>query len=1084
MSNQNRNRVFVSYSHKDKDWLNKFRDVLAPEIRNGRVDYWDDKELQPGDPWYDRIIESISVSRVAVLFVTPNFLSSRFIMEDELPRIIKASGDGLTIIWIPIFGTFYGIDVSPEVKNLNCLQAACDAGKPLAELDDTSQTATLLELCRHLQRLLNPGRVPWNLPFNSLAGLFKGRNETLDKLNLNLKQHGASAIVQPQVIQGLGGIGKTRLVIEYAWQHQNDFTAFLFVSANKPEDLDRNLAVLCAPDWGLDLAEQKSPNQQEQRDAVIRWLQQNKGWLLILDNVDTDEGVISAKALISKLRGGHVLITSRVTSWGRGIHTIALDVLSIDDAVGLLLDSTKTWRSLRPEDSVQARILAEKLGCLPLALTHATAYMEHLYLGFNDYLNDFESHFERLLAYHDHLAIEYETELEKERKGPASQEEKIVRKQLLKTVATTYFLSFDRLVPEAKAILQSAALLSPDPIPIAIYEQCPNEVSAIIDLWCEETSEAKTDIIVAEALANLSKYSLISRSDGFFSVHRMEQRILKSRVKKEFLPKWHENTQKLIYKYAPDETAESPRTWAIWDILRPHVEFLVESFIGDDQLPVHMKLMSSLGTLLFGKGLYNLSLRVDEDSLKVVKRMDDSEGKVMADRLLNYGESLRELDRPEEALAAFSQSLKIREENDGTDSLRVAVVLNYVGLAFKNLQKTEDAERCYRQAISICESHLNDSDFDIEDLQKPLVNLATIVEEKGDLIEAEKLLLRAVEISSNVDETKIKPQTQIICRGHLAFLLNKKKDFVKAEQFFKDAVDRVKVFPEDHPLLENVLNAYAVFLHNLRRLAEAKKFYLEVNRIIENKYEKEKPELATFFNNFALLERDLGNLEDAELLFHRALKIRGKLLPSGNIDTLDTYRDLADLLEKMGRKGEAKELRLRSLEHEPSELTPLDLRKNALEYFNLGDYENAEKLLNRVLAEKFEIPGTHCHLTRICILTNRIIEAHEHIEQAWQHRSEAPIYVAARILWFKIASAFMEGSYVEYFVGQLKKVLQNENAFMEWTMQPVLDHIKPQITEHQHALLCALVDAFSFKEKVDILNNFEEWRDAKPEELD
>jgi hypothetical protein len=55
---------------------------------------------------------------------------------------------------------------------------------------------------------------------------------------------------------------------------------------------------------------------------------------------------------------------------------------------------------------------------------------------------------------------------------------------------------------------------------------------------------------------------------------------------------------------------------------------------------------------------------------------------------------------------------------------------------------------------------------------------------------------------------------------------------------------------------------------------------------------------------------------------------------------------------------------------------------------------------------------------------------------------------------------------------------------MEWTMQPVLDHIKPQLTEQQHALLSALVDAMSDEQNLKKLNEFNEWRDAKPEEIE
>ena len=55
---------------------------------------------------------------------------------------------------------------------------------------------------------------------------------------------------------------------------------------------------------------------------------------------------------------------------------------------------------------------------------------------------------------------------------------------------------------------------------------------------------------------------------------------------------------------------------------------------------------------------------------------------------------------------------------------------------------------------------------------------------------------------------------------------------------------------------------------------------------------------------------------------------------------------------------------------------------------------------------------------------------------------------------------------------------------MEWTMQPVLDHIKPKLTEQQHALLSALIDAMSDKQNLEKMNKFEAWRNAIPEEIE
>lgn len=144
----------------------------------------------------------------------------------------------------------------------------------------------------------------------------------------------------------------------------------------------------------------------------------------------------------------------------------------------------------------------------------------------------------------------------------------------------------------------------------------------------------------------------------------------------------------------------------------------------------------------------------------------------------------------------------------------------------------------------------------------------------------------------------------------------------------------------------------------------------------------------------------------------------------------------------------------------------------------------AESILLLILSEKFEVPGTCCHLARICILTDRLSETEEHVEQAWQHRTEAPVYVTARIIWFRIALIFLKKSNIENLIDKLKAVISKEDVFMECTMKPVLDHIRPLITEQQHSFLSAIIDALNDKQYLGKLNSFNEWRDANPENMD
>jgi hypothetical protein len=44
-------RVFISYSHADRKWLERLQVHLRPLIRDSIADIWDDNRIQAGDAW-------------------------------------------------------------------------------------------------------------------------------------------------------------------------------------------------------------------------------------------------------------------------------------------------------------------------------------------------------------------------------------------------------------------------------------------------------------------------------------------------------------------------------------------------------------------------------------------------------------------------------------------------------------------------------------------------------------------------------------------------------------------------------------------------------------------------------------------------------------------------------------------------------------------------------------------------------------------------------------------------------------------------------------------------------------------------
>jgi hypothetical protein len=146
-------RVFISYSRRDREWLDRLVAHLAPLVHDKRIEPWvDSGKIDYGDRYNDEIVRAIDTSRAAVLLVSPNFQSSSFIVENELPRLLTHAEAGeLKLYWLLVSDCLLADRLAGVYQCANDTQGALDS------LSSAEVNAVLVRLSRDLQHEANAG---------------------------------------------------------------------------------------------------------------------------------------------------------------------------------------------------------------------------------------------------------------------------------------------------------------------------------------------------------------------------------------------------------------------------------------------------------------------------------------------------------------------------------------------------------------------------------------------------------------------------------------------------------------------------------------------------------------------------------------------------------------------------------------------------------------------------------------------------------------------------------------------------------------------------------------------------------------
>jgi TIR domain len=142
-----RTQVFISYSHRDAEWLERLRIHLRPLMRDSTIEVWDDTQIQPGALWRDEIRTALANAKVAILLISADFLASDFIASEELPPLLEAAKEEGAIV-LPLI-------VSPSrfsrTVSLSKYQAVNDHLKPLVSMTRGEQEEVLNSVAERVE---------------------------------------------------------------------------------------------------------------------------------------------------------------------------------------------------------------------------------------------------------------------------------------------------------------------------------------------------------------------------------------------------------------------------------------------------------------------------------------------------------------------------------------------------------------------------------------------------------------------------------------------------------------------------------------------------------------------------------------------------------------------------------------------------------------------------------------------------------------------------------------------------------------------------------------------------------------------
>ncbi|KAF8865625.1 HET-domain-containing protein [Acephala macrosclerotiorum] len=679
----------------------------------------------PNSRWFKRgwtLQELIAPSVVQFFSRTGKFLGDKTLLEQQIHQITGIAIEALRGSPLSEFESAERLswaarrETTVEEDAAYCLLGIFDIHMPL--IYGEGRRKALERLQREVQLSSNAASLApidstWIVPFRRNPS-FTGRQSQLAQLEemLFAKDHTAKI-----AITGLGGVGKTQLVLEllYRTKEKHNHFSIIWIPAISLEslyqaylDIARQLGI---PGWEGEKADVKKLVQDYlSRDSAGQWL-------LVFDNADDDEmwfaepgpekrprpGRRGLVDYLPRSKQGCVIFTTRNRKVAVKLaQQNVVEVPEMDEEVATqLLQKCLLHPDIVHNQRDTAALLAE-LTYLPLAIVQAAAYINENGIVLSDYLSLLVDQEEVV----DLLSEEFEDDGRyREARNP---------------VAMTWLILFEQIRRRnslAADYLSFMACVDPRDIPQSLLPPGPSRKKEI------------------DAIGTLHAYAFITRRPANLALdlHRLVHLATRNWLRKEGTLTQSANIAIVrLEEIFPDDDNKNR---SVWRMYLPHARYTLESDLVNKDGEIWLDLMWRYGVCLYRDGRWNEAEASFTQVLETQKTVLGVDHPNTLASMANIALTYNDQGRWDQAKGLFVQVIEISKRVLGAVS------------TYENQGRWNQAEELSVQVMETSKRVLG--------LEHPhtlisMANLASIYKDQGRWDEAEKLFVQVVMTSKRV----------------------------------------------------------------------------------------------------------------------------------------------------------------------------------------------------------------------------------------------------------------------------------------------------------------------------------------------